>query len=152
LALPNPGNHSAHEHVTVTESTVSGTGLFGNNAVRLHHGNTATVVIGTGQPADTYTVVGSHPGARFGSQIEIDGHSTVGMNVPVALDARSGLNLSLLNEGGATPAPASLFISAPGGRFSKPTPTLPAGIEDATFTGGLVSEVVYNGFTSVTHS
>jgi hypothetical protein len=153
LIVNDGGNRSTQEHVTVTESTVSGTGLFGNSAVKLHYSSTANLTIVTGHLANIYSVVGSHPGARFGSNITIDDLSDVGMSVVVALDAGSGLQrLNLLNTFEAHPAAASLFISAPGAFFSHPVPTLPAGIEDVFFLGGLSSEVVYNGFTNVTHS
>jgi hypothetical protein len=153
LIVADGGNHSTQEHVTVTESTVSGTGLFGSSAVKLTYANVANLELDTGHLADTYSFVGSHPGARFGSQITLNDGSDVGLNVLVALDAGSGLvRLDLLNTFSAHPAPASLFISAPGATFSHPIPTLPAGIEDVFFAGGLTSEVVYNGFTSVSHS
>jgi hypothetical protein len=152
LIVQDGGNHSTQEHVTVTESTISSTGLFGNNAVKLNYSNVANLEIDTGHLANTYTFVGSKPGAAFNSKITLNDLSDAGLNVLVALDSGSHLNLALLNTFNTHPAPASLFISAPGGKFSKPTPPLPAGIEDVTFTGGLISEVVYNGFTSVTHS
>jgi hypothetical protein len=164
LTLADNGNVWRQEHVTVTESTISGTGLFGNDAVTLTYRNTAyvnttQVAILTGQLADTYSVVGSQPGAFFGNgnTITIDDFSRVGLNVLVALDGDSDLSLFLNNTFQANPAPASLFISAPGGTFSNPTAilpslNLPAGAEFVTFAGGLTSKVVYNGFTSVTHS
>jgi hypothetical protein len=153
LALTDPGNHTTQEHVTVTESTISGTGLFGNNAAVVHYNDIGSVQIVTGELADTYAIAGSKPGARFSSPIEIDDNSAVGLNIAVTLDAGSGLDLDLNNTNfRPNPAPASLFISAVDGTFSHPTPPLPTGIEDVTFAGGLTSEVIYSGFTSVTHS
>jgi hypothetical protein len=152
LTVQDGGNHSTQEHVTVTESMISGTGLFGTGAVKLTYGNTAILEIVTGHLANTYSVIGSRAGAFFGSKITIDDGSDVGMSVFAGLDSGSHLNLSLLNTFAAHPAPASLFLSAPHGTFSHPTPNIPAGIEDVTFAGGFSSEVVYNGFTSVTHS
>jgi hypothetical protein len=152
LVLKDSGNVTTQEHVTVTESTISGTGLFGNDAVTLDYFNTAHVEFRTGQLADTYNVVGSQPGTHFGSKITIEDFSRVGLNVQVALDGGSGLDLDLRNTSLATPAPATLFISASNGTFSDPTPNLPAGTEDVTFAGGLTSKVAYKGFTSVTFS
>jgi hypothetical protein len=153
LALTDPGNQLHPEHVTVTESTIAGTGLFGNNLVKVHYDNVGLVQLVTGRLANTYSVVGSKPGALFGSHIEIDDLSTMGLNVVVGLDKGSGLNLFVDNADFLpTPGPASLFISAPGGTFSHPTPNLPNGIEDVTFSGGLTSEVVYTDLMSVTHT
>ena len=152
LIVQDGGNHSTQEHVTVTESTVSGTGLFGSSAVKLSYSNVANMEIDTGHLANAYTFVGSRPGATFGTKITLNDFSEARLNVLVALDSGSHLNVALLNTFATHPAPASLFISAPHGTFSHPTPNLPAGIEDVFFAGGLTSEVVYNGFTSVTHS
>jgi hypothetical protein len=152
LALTDPGNNTTSEHVVVTESTISGTGLFGNDAAVVHYSDTSLLQIVTGELADTYTIVGSKPDARFGSEIEIDNNSTVGLSVVVILDAGSGLNLGLNNAASPNTGPASLFISALNGTFSHPTPTPSTGSEVVTFAGGLTSDVVYQGFTSVTHS
>src|SRR5262249_8546878 len=105
----------------------------------------------TGKLAATYAIVGSHRGARFGSEIDINDNSTVGMNVLVTLDAGSGLNLALLNQG-LNVKPASLFVSAPGGKFNPSAPATPTGTATVTFTGGLTSFLSWIGFTSVTHS
>src|SRR5207302_1934083 len=112
---------TTRENVTVTESTISGTGLFGNDAVKLTYSNTAVVGILTGQLADTYSVVGSKPGALFRSNITIADFSTVAIHVFVAVDSGSLLNPILFNDF-ASPNTASLFISAPGGTFRQPVP------------------------------
>jgi hypothetical protein len=152
LAVTDPGNHTTQEHVTVTESTISGTGLFGNNAAVVHYSDVGSLQIATGQLADTYAIAGSKPGAHFASPIEIDDDSTAGMSVLVALDGGSGLDLNLNNAGLAKPAPASLFISASHATFNPSNPASGTGSETVTFAGGLTSDVVYAGFTSVTHS
>jgi hypothetical protein len=149
LVLNDSGNNTTPENVKVTQSIISGTGLFGNNAAVVEYHNTGHVQISTGEQADTYTIAGSKPGAHFGSSIEIDDNSTVGLNVAVALDAGSGLDLHLNNGLLANPAPASLLISAPQGTYSPPAPPLPTGGETMTFAGGLTSYVIYQGFTSV---
>src|SRR5262249_41058797 len=112
MAVTDPGNDSKQEHVTITESTISGIGLFGSNKVKVHYDNVGQVQVVTGQLANTYSVVGSKPGALFGSHIEIDDNSTKGLDVTVNLDKGSGLNLFLNNRDfQPAPAPASLFIS-----------------------------------------
>jgi hypothetical protein len=152
LVLADSGNATTQEQVTVTEKTISGTGLFGNDAVTVTYGHTGDVIFLTGQLADTYTVVGSKPGAFFGCSISLNDVSNVGLSVFVALDGGSGLHLSLSDSAAANPVPASLFISAPQGTYSNPTPNLPSGSENVTFDGGLTSEVDYTDCTSVTLS
>jgi len=152
LTVDDSGNGRTQENVKVTESTISGTGLFGNNAVTLTYTNPpgATLSLVTGQLADTYAIAGSKPGANFSSQIEITGESKMGLSVAVTLDAESGLNLELTNVHPGHPVPASLSITALGGTFSRVPPSVPIGIEDVTFPGGLLSEIGYDGFNNVT--
>jgi hypothetical protein len=160
----NDSFNQTPENVKVTESTISGPGLLGNNAV-VHYSDTGHVQFHAGFAADTYTIRGSKAGAHFASSIEID-QSDVGggsgVNVTVVLDAGSGLNLhvAVINAPIQIPAPrglhpnngaaVSLSISAPHGKYSQPDPTLPKGDETVTFVGGLTSDVSYQGFTSVT--
>ena len=148
LEVFDTGNVTTKEYVTVTESTVSGTGLFGNNSAVLHY-SAAKLAIETGQLANTYTVAGSHPGASFGGrQINIDDGSTrAGLNVQVILDAGSALNLGLLNYGGAVNG--SLSIETYPGQVSLESPTFGSGTETATFEGGFTSTVSFVGFSSV---
>jgi hypothetical protein len=160
LVLDDSGNHTTPENVRVTESTISGTGLFGNNAAVVHYSDTGHLQILTGTAADTYAVRGSKPGAHFDSSIEIDDDFAAGgLNVGVAVDAGSGLHLHLdaffttiFVKGQLAPAtqpPVSLSLFGLHGRYSQPTPTLPDGDETVTFAGGLTSDVSYQGFTSV---
>jgi hypothetical protein len=150
LFIENAGNAKTSENVKVTESTVSGTGLFGNNGVVVHYSSTSFLQIDPGQLANTYTVAGSHAGAHFGSAINInDVSSSKVQNIVVDLDSGSGLNLSMFDE---SPATAHLFISAPGGKFNPLKPVTPNGKETVTFTGGLTSTVTYFGFANVSHS
>lgn len=150
LTVEDTGNTTTQEHVNVTESTIAGTGLFGNNAATLTYNNVASLVIDTGRLADTYSVVGTHQaGALFCNNITIDDFSNVGLSVQVSVNSASGLDLSLVNTFVAQPAPASVLIAAFEGTFSETTPPLPAGDEVVTFAGGLTSDVSYQGFTSV---
>jgi hypothetical protein len=152
LIVADNGNTTTQENVTVTESTISGRGLFGNDAVKLTYSNTKEVIIRTGQLADGYLVAGSKPGATFRSQIEFADFSKVGLNVIAFVDAGSLLNLGLGNLF-ASPNTASLYIAAAaGGTFSQPVPNSPNGTEDVTFAGTDTSEIIYDGFGSVTHS
>jgi hypothetical protein len=151
LTITNSDNGSRQENVKVTESTVSGTGLFGKNTVVVAYSNIGSLQINTGQLADTYTIAGSKPGATFANPIEIVDDSEVGLNVSVTLTARSGLDLNLDNAEVGNPAPASLFISALGGTFNPNVPVTPTGSETVTFPGGLTSVVEYTNFTSVTN-
>ena len=148
LEVFDTGNVTTKEYVTVTESTVSGTGLFGNNATVLHY-SAAKLAIETGQLANTYTVAGSHPGASFGGrQINIDDGSTrAGLSVEVILDAGSALSLGLLNYGGAVNG--SLWIETYPAQVSLESPTFGSGTETATFEGGFTSTVSFVGFSRV---
>jgi hypothetical protein len=150
LFIEDAGNVKTSEHVKVTETTVSGTGLFGNSSVVVHFGATSLLQVDPGQLANTYTVAGSHAGARFSSAINIkDVSSSKVQNIVVDVDSRSGLNLSMFDE---SPANAHLFISAPGGKFNPVKPVTPDGKETVTFPGGLTSTVTYFGFANVSHS
>jgi hypothetical protein len=159
LALDDSGNHTTPEHVTVTEATISGTGLFGNPAAVVHYSNTGHVEIFTGTAPDTYAVHGSRAGAHFGSSLEIDDNFENGLNVAVALDAGSGLHLHLVafyttifvssHSAPSVQPPAALSLFGLHGTYSQPIPNLPDGDETVTFAGGLTSDVSYQGFTSV---
>jgi hypothetical protein len=160
LVLDDSGNVTTPQHVKVTESTISGTGLFGNSAAVVRYRSTGHVRIDTGTAADTYTIAGSRLGAHFDSSIEIDDGFEAGLSVGVTVDAGSGLDLHLeafftniLAKGQLAPQtqpPVSLSLFGLHGKYSQPTPTLPDGDEAVTFAGGLTSDVSYQGFTSVT--
>ena len=149
LFIEDGGNVKTPEQVKVTESTVSGTGLFGNSGVVVHYGSTS-LQLDPGKLANKYTVAASHPGARFSSPILINAVSSSKVqDIVVNLDSGSGLNLTLFD---LSPATAHLFISAPGGKFNPAKPVTPNGKETVTFTGGLTSTVTYFGFANVSHS
>jgi hypothetical protein len=151
LAVTDPGNFSTQEHVNVTESTISGTGLFGNDAVVVNYSTVGLVQFATGGLADSYTIAGSKPSATFPSPIEIDDNSRVSLNVTVDLTGKSAVDLNVDNAELPNAAPASLFLDAPGGQFNPVIPNTPTGSEDVTFAGGLNSIVVYEGVNSVTN-
>jgi hypothetical protein len=146
LLILNGGNVSTLEQVRVTESTISGTGLFGNNAVTLTYEAVAEVDIFTGQDA-RYTVAASQPGATFGDLINILDESTkASLGVNVVLDSGSDLRLGVVN---ANPGPSdALSIDAVNGTFNPNPPTPTAGTEQVTFASGFTSLVFYNGFLS----
>ncbi len=149
LVVADGGNLKTREQVKVTESSISGTGLLGNNAAVIHYVNTALSVL-TGQLANTYTVVGSRAGARFTRTVSIeDRFSAAGLNVRASVDSGSGLSLNLFNK---NPATGSLSLTiGPGGKFKQSSPP-PNGVETVTFVGGLTSTVTSTGFNSVVHS
>jgi hypothetical protein len=146
LDILNGGDTTTKEQMKVSESTVSGSGLFGNPGVQLSY-NSTRLEIFNGQLANTYTVAASHAGAQFNDEIFLhDEFSSAGLNVHVNVDSGSGLLLHLFNQ---DPKTGSLFIAAPGGQFHPDVPFLPTGNETVTFTGGLTSEVDYIGFDTV---
>jgi hypothetical protein len=163
LEILDEGNVKTREQVTVTESTVTGKGLFGNDGVVLTY-SAPLLGIGTGRLANTYTVAPSHPGARFSGTIGIaDDSSDAGLSVHVSVDPGSGLHLDLSNK---DPKTGSLAISAAPGAFhthatfNPQVPTTPNGTEAVQYLGrpvapigkigvGLTSVVTYTGFDSV---
>jgi hypothetical protein len=136
------GNVRSRERMTVTDSTISGTGMFGNDSVAVHYSSSAPL-IDTGRLANTYTVAGAHFLA-ISNQF-----SNAGMSVLVTVDPGSHLSLSLFNKNAAA---GSLLISAQGATFNPLAPTTPDGTETVTFAGGVTSKVAYRGFRSVVHS
>jgi hypothetical protein len=147
LQVLDGGNVTTRETMTVTESSISGAGMFGTNAVVVTYEDVAFLDIETGRLANKYTVAGSRAGAEFGTAISLnDDFSTVGMSVQVSVDSGSGLSLSMFNQ---NPANGSLSISAPGGTYSPGAPTTPAGSQDILFASGLASVVEYSGFDTV---
>jgi hypothetical protein len=152
LFLSDSGNLNTPETVTVTQSTISGFGLFGNNGVTLFYSNVGQVNLVTGQDVGNYFVHGSHAGARFTSRISISYFSTelanTGFQVHVGLDSGSGLNLSLFNE--SKQLDVALFVSAPGASgVNDPGFPNKTGAADVFFKGGFTSHISYNGFTLV---
>ena len=147
LNLADNGNTKTQENVTVNESKIFGTGLFGKNAVQLTYSNTGDVSFSTGQLQDTYNVAASTTKASFSSKISIFDFSRVGLSVGPTLDANTNLDMNLVNS--FTEPKASLEIVALGARFSTVPPTMPTGVEDVTFPDGDTSTVAYQNYASV---
>jgi hypothetical protein len=151
LAVDNSGNTSTFEQVTVTEHTISGSGLFGNSNVTLTYGGIPTLDIYTGQLADGYRVAPSSPAARFTSNITIDSSSYWAFYVNVDVDRASHLNLTLFNRQPQKDAGGGLDVTerGVGGSldFSHTVPN--GGTVDAIFSGRTTSRIFYNGFDSV---
>lgn len=147
--MSDSGNTSVPETVTVTESTISGSGLFGNNGARLFYQNVGTVSLVTGQDSDEYVVEGSHSGAKFTSKIAITYFSTLLSNVliraDVYVDSGSQLNLELFNN---TKQDAELDIHTAG---SAGLPGTLNGTVDVTFPGipNSLSQIEYTNFDLV---
>jgi hypothetical protein len=150
LQVSDNGNNTTQENVSVTESTISGPGLFGNSAVVLEYINTASVVINTGQLADAYTVAAS-VGGSFHSLITIDDGSTTALNVQVTVGSNSDLELIVV--GNSEVLNASVSITAEdGGTFSSPKPHFLEGTEFVAFAGVQSSQVAYIHCGVVLHS
>jgi hypothetical protein len=113
LAVDDHGNQTTQENVTITESTISGTGMFGNNSVTVTYNNIGAVNILTGQEIDTYNVVGSNPSVTP-THINIFDFSTVILKAEASLGPDSGLDLTLDNGAISNHAPASLVVNAIG--------------------------------------
>ena len=102
------------------------------------------VSILTGQLADTYTVIGSQPGAQFTSYIVITDDSSISFVANVYVDSGSNLNLQLNNNTLLFPAPAFLgIIVGPDGTVDQDG----SGDVSVSFPGGSTSVVGEIGFS-----
>jgi hypothetical protein len=149
LQVSDNGNNTTQENVSVTERTISGSGLFGNNAVTLYYGNTADLVLNTGQLADTYTVATSNSSVSFSSVITIDDNSTQGLKAQVTVGSNSDLHLTLEASSSELPKAFLSITADDGGTFSSPKPHLPQGTEFVAFAGVQSSQVNYTDCASV---
>jgi len=148
LQILDGGNATTQENMSVTETTIFGTGMFGSNSVVVTYEDINFVDIETGRLANAYTVFHSNPSIPFVGSLSLDDDfSNAGMTVRVSVDSNSGLNLSMFN---LNPAAGALFVSATGGTFNPASPTTPDGTEVVSFTSGQTSTVGYEGFGSVT--
>jgi hypothetical protein len=150
MFLSDSGNVSTQENVTVTESTISGFGLFGNNGVKLFYQNVGTVNLVTGQDGADYTVAGSHKGAKFASKINLTYFSTLLANVPIRadvyVDSGSQLNLQLYNL--TTQQGTVLDVHTTG---NPSLPGTPSGTVYVSFPGvpNSLSQIGYHNFSLV---
>jgi hypothetical protein len=139
LFLSDDGNDSTHENVKVTNYTISGTGLFGSNAVTLYYGDVGTVSLVTGQLADTYSVTGS----SFTSQINITDFSDDSFQTNVDVNSNSHLNLHLSNDTSHT----ARVVLNPSSGAAQTTTTGPENGSVKLFFGGTdESEVFFQGY------
>jgi hypothetical protein len=138
MVVLDNANASTNETVTVTDRSISGTGLFGNNAVGISYGNVSTLSMVSGQLTDSYTVKPSSASAEFTTQINLFDHSTRSFSAHVDLNANSKLHLSLFND---TNKAGELFISAPGAKFENSS-----GVVDVLFGGVLSSQIDFQDF------
>jgi hypothetical protein len=148
LIVSDSGNHTLSEDVTVTESTISGLGLFGNNAARISFVNVPEVSILSGTASDIYNLIGANPGEST-SQISIFDDSTVSFAAIADVDTQSHLSVQLFNQSTNPEAPAALSIDDHGGKFSNPHPKPGNGVEDVHYSDGNTDQFAYFGFTSI---
>ena len=119
----------------MTEKTISGTGLFGNNNVTLSYSNVGALNLVSGEFADAYTVIGSQAGATFASKISITDFAEV-FRADIFADSGSHLQLQIEN---ITHHPATLVVHPEGG-----TGILQPGVVDVFFAGKLSSQVSFS--------
>jgi hypothetical protein len=117
LIISDADNTTTRENVTVTESTIKGTGLFGNSSVEVTFSKVQNLDINTGALAsglpEAYTIEGSH----FTTAIDILDGAKVWLNVQVNLTASSDLNLNVQNGEGEPVGTAAVDVDAPGATF-----------------------------------
>lgn len=155
LTLDDHNNDTTQENVKVTESTISGAGLFGNNAVVVNYNGLGKVQFLAGEFGEKYAVSSSTPTAAFHTPIEIDGSADGTLFVSAGVDSNSNLDLVVKNANKADNS-ATLIFSAPGAAIS-PTrnpfsengvPDLTGGAEASFFNGGH-SIVDFTDFSAV---
>jgi hypothetical protein len=157
LNIYDGGNTTTKENVTLTPSSITGTGLFGpNGSVQYSSTPLGRLVpqIFAGQLHETYTVSAPNNSSFFASglfdRIEQDS-TTGGLSVTVDVTAFTDLDLVLISK---DPAASSLFISAPANTFYNPFRlTSPNGFVEVAPPGALHSTAIsYTGFDTVGHS
>jgi hypothetical protein len=158
LVVVDAGNTTTQEKVTVTESSISGTGLFGNNAAVVNYSNVGKLQFLAGEKHEQYFVHGSTPTAafnNFSNPIEIDGSANGGLFVDASVTASSNLELVAKNASKADNS-ATLVVFAPGATlnpvkppFSETGAPVLSGAEAAFFPNGSHSAVVYQDFSTV---
>jgi hypothetical protein len=144
VSLLDNGNNKMSQNVTVTEKSVSGTGLFGNSNVVLSYGGVANLSIDSGQLADEYTVEGSGPDAQFSTKISLTDSSNTSFRADVYVGIIADLNLSLFNSPALAVAQLDIHTVS---SETVTTPTPMQGVVDVTFAGIFTSQISYNGFT-----
>ncbi len=151
LVVNDHGNVTTAENVTVTDQSISGSGLFGNSGVTLYYGGVQGIDILAGQMADAYTVKPSSSNAVFTSSLWIDSISNWDFRVNVSVNSASDLNLTLVNENAyhnPTEAWASVLDVTSEGSVDLPG-THPNGTIDVFFGHGATSRISYGGFENV---
>jgi hypothetical protein len=146
LVVTNTG--SAAQNVTVTQDTIFGTGLFGNNSAEVVYQHVKLLAINAGSGADQYTV--DALSGPFTTKLEIeDTSSTTSFVDDVFVNSLSELNMDVINL--ANPEVGELIVNHDGGTasISKVSPTSTNGVVKVSFPGELPSEVTFDGFEVV---
>jgi hypothetical protein len=151
------GNTTTQENVTLTPTSITGTGLFGpKGSVQYSSVPAGSLVpqIFTGQLHETYTVTAPN-NTSFNAQglfdNIIDNSTTGGISVTVDVTAFTDLDLALTSQ---DPANSSLFISAPSSTEYNPfVLSKPNGFVEVAPSGATHSTAIsYTGFDTVSHS
>jgi hypothetical protein len=158
LVIADSGNHTTQENVRVTESTISGTGLFGNSTAEVKYSTVGKLDIFAGQEREQYTVTGSTPTVafnNFSNPIEIDGSANGGLFVDASVNSNTNLDLVVRNASKADNS-ATLVLFAPGATLnpiknpiSETGAPILSGAEAAFFANGGHSAVFYQDFSEV---
>lgn len=154
LVVADNGNNATQEIVTVTESTISATGLFGNDAVVVNYSSIGKLQFLAGEAFEKYAIGPSTSTAAFSNQIEIDGATTGSLFINVGVDASSNLDLVLKNANPADNS-ARLFFTALGATLNPVHPPIGDGSPDlsgsevAFFPDGGHSVVFYSDFSDI---
>ncbi len=149
LVVDDRSNVTTAESVTVTDQSISGSGLFANSGVTLYYGGVEGIDIYAGQMADTYAVKPSSWNVVFPS-LFIASYSNSDFCVNVFDTSESDLDLTVWNENvhdnpnEVSASTLNVWVSSDGTEAS--TNTYPNGTIDVFFEDGATSQIFYGGF------
>jgi hypothetical protein len=155
LVVDDTNNTTTQENVRVTESTISGTGLFGNSAAVVDYSNIGKLQFFAGQKFEKYIIDGSTATAAFSTPIEIDGSANGSLFVDVVAESNSNLHVVVHNASKADNSADLVFvalgaaISPSRALFSDSGAPIFSGGAEATFFNGGHSTVAFSDFSEV---
>jgi hypothetical protein len=136
------------QNVTVTDTTIFGSGIFGNNNVKVSYNEVAalTIIGGSGRQADEFIVTNSSSSSEFATQITILDNSNASFRVDAYVNAHSNLHLLLIND--SSPQGSAELVIHPT-NVSVTISGTPSGVADIFANGLLNSQLTFVGFGEV---
>ncbi len=135
---------STPQKVRVTEFTITGTGLFGNNGVAVSYYQVGRLHLSTGAGLAVYTVAGAYTSSRFTTPIEIFDNST--QFIPLlSLTSQTGLDIELVNF---THQKVALYFIFANAQVTSSSPGNGVQVIDVAFGDGPTNVLTLVGFNS----